>query len=87
MFSKSLHILFNSAISTNIFRICLKKVRVCSIRKAGSSNVLNCRPISFPNFSRVFEIILHNETYSSVKQFISSSQHGFMKIRFAPSNQ
>lgn len=67
--SKPLQMLFHLAISINTLPVCWKKARICFIYKANFLNImLNCRPVLLLiKFSKVFEIILHNEIYLSFK--------------------
>ena len=84
---KPLHTLFNLAISTNTFHIYTKITHTCSIHKPGSSNVIShWTPVSlFPNFVNGFKTLFCNIIYSSVKPFVSSYQHSFIKNQFTVS--
>ncbi|XP_063913193.1 uncharacterized protein LOC135129854 [Zophobas morio] len=68
----------------HIFNIMLKSStfpNICPVLKKGDpSQVTNYRPISILcNFSKVFESILYARIYTSVKNYISEYQHGFMQ--------
>lgn len=88
VFACPLTFLFNLSLQTSTFPDLWKTSRITPVFKKGdSSNILNYRPISIiNNFSKVFEIILHEYLYNSISIHISARQHGFMKGRSTVSN-
>lgn len=58
------------------------------ISKTGNTgNIIKYRGISIlPNFAKVFEASVYTITYSSIKNSISTCQHGFMEKRSTVSN-
>lgn len=57
-----------------------KITNICQVLKSGSPlNICNYRPIAIIcNFGKLFEIILDDVIYNSLKNIVSSNQHGFM---------
>lgn len=88
VFVNPMHILFNLALKTAIFPNRWKEAKVTPIFKSGDkSNIINYRSISIlSNFSKLFEIVLYNRIYPSVRNLISQSQHGFMRHRSTVTN-
>lgn len=88
IFSRPLMILFNLSIGTSTFPEQWKISRIIPVFKKGDKScITNYRPISIiNNFSKVFEMILHEYLYSIFSRYISPHQHGFMKGRSTVSN-
>lgn len=80
--------LFNIALRTSTFPDCWKLAKVCPIHKSGDiRDIKNYRGIAiFPNFAKVFEASVYTTIYSTIKNLISTSQHGFMEKRSTVSN-
>ncbi|EFA13487.1 putative RNA-directed DNA polymerase from transposon BS-like Protein [Tribolium castaneum] len=83
IFSKPLVYIFNLILQTSTFPNIWKIAHVCPVFKTGDiTQIQNYRPISILcNFSKVFESIIYDRIFSSVKRFISPSQHGFVEKR------
>lgn len=83
-----LRILFNLALKTKTFPSRWKVAKVCPVFKSGDRALVdNYRAISIlSNFSKVFEIILYDRIYLSVRNQISPDQHGFMSNRSTVTN-
>ena len=81
-------ILFNLALKTKTFPSHWKEAKVCPVFKNGErAAVDNYRAISIlSNFSKVFEIVLYDRIYLSVRNQISTYQHGFMSNRSTVTN-
>ena len=62
--------------------------KVTSVFKDGEkSHVQNYRPIALlSNFSKIFEIVIHNRIYPIISQYISNNQHGFILGRSTTTN-
>ena len=88
IFSRPLMTLFNLSLDTSTFPEQWKISRITPVFKKGDKNcVTNYRPISIiNNFSKVFEIILHEQLYNSFNRYITPHQHGFMKRRSTVTN-
>lgn len=82
---------------TTLFNLCLSNKRVPSVwkisrispihKKGDRTDIANYRPITIiNNFLKCFETLLHNGIYPSLKNRISSDQHGFMKGRSTITN-
>ena len=71
--------LFNMSISQEEFPTDLKKANVTPIHKKGDiHDVHNYRPVSLlPCLSKVFERVIYNKLYSSLKVKLHAAQHGF----------
>lgn len=80
--------IFNLILSTEQFPNIWKTARISPILKSGDSDqVSNYRPISILcNFSKIFEIILHQSLFNHVKGLISIDQHGFFSGRSCVTN-
>lgn len=83
-----LEIIFNKAVETMKFPSRWKVAKIIPIHKTGiKSEIKNYRPISIlSNFAKLFEIILFNRIYHSVKNIITDTQHGFMSLRSTATN-
>ena len=88
IFAEPLSHLFNTCIESGKYPDLWKIARVTPVYKKGeATDVSNYRPISILcNFSKVFEIILHNKIYSQIRTSISTQQHGFVKGRSTLTN-
>lgn len=80
--------IFNLILKTHVYPEQWKISRVCPILKKGDPGIVqNYRPISILCvFSKLFEIILYDLLYNSVKDSLSVNQHGFMKNRSCITN-
>lgn len=87
-FLKPLHYIFNLSLRSGTFPKAWKICRMCPVSKTGkSSNISDYRPIAIvSNFSKVFEMALYSNIYPLVRNYISPSQHGFMKSRSTTTN-
>lgn len=86
--AQPLKILFNLAIETTTFPNMWKMSKIVPVFKKGErANVENYRPITIVNnFSKVFEILLHEHTYFYMHNRLSQFQHGFIKGRSTVTN-
>lgn len=80
--------IFNKSLHESVF---VDRWKICSITpvfKSGSKdNICNYRPIAkLSNISKLFEHIMSEKIYFSVKSILSSSQHGFVKGRSTITN-
>lgn len=80
--------IFNKILKSCIFPIRWKLAKVCPIHKSGNKNdVSNYRPISILcNFSKLFEVVIYNSIFPTIRNYISTHQHGFMTNRSTTSN-
>lgn len=85
---KPLHYLFNLILSTSTYPDIWKTAKICPVHKSGDrASIDNYRPISILcNFGKLFEIIVYQIIYNSVRSSITSSQHGFMSGRSTVTN-
>lgn len=83
-----LEIIFNKAVKAEKFPSRWKEAKIIPIHKAGTkSEITNYRPITIlSNFAKLFEIVVYNRIYFSVKNIISDTQHGFMSLRSTATN-
>lgn len=83
-----LEILFNMSLRCGEFIDAWKVASITPIYKCGNkSDVCNYRPISkLSNISKLFECIIKDKIYFSVKSLICSNQHGFVAGRSTVSN-
>ena len=86
--AEPLHFIFNLSLDTTTFPEVWKEARVVSIFKDGDrNNISKYRPISIlPNFSKMFEYILHRRLSMSLRSQISEHQHGFIPGRSTLTN-
>lgn len=80
--------IFNLAVRTSTFPTCWKISRITPVFKKGDKgDIYNYRPISIlPNCAKVFEQLLYERLYHSVKPYLSIYQHGFIRGRSTASN-
>nr|CAI5854974.1 unnamed protein product [Callosobruchus analis] len=73
---------------SDTFPVAWKVAKVCPVFKTGNKcNIENYRPISLINiFAKVFEIVIYNRLYPSLKSQISDHQHGFVSNRSTLTN-
>lgn len=85
---KPLTIIFNLILKSSVFPDVWKISRICPILKSGDPCiVINYRPISILcNFAKLFEMLLYDRIYLSVKCYLSTNQHGFMNGRSTTTN-
>lgn len=88
VFAHPLSVIFNKCLSVSKMPSVWKCSKVCPVYKKGNRlDISNFRPISLiPNFSKVFEILLHEIIYYRVKNLITPLQHGFFKGRSTVTN-
>lgn len=81
-------ILFRRSIDEGIMPIVWKSAFITPIHKKGSRDcVEHYRPISkLCLLAKVFERIIYNQLYESIKSDLSPTQHGFLKQRSTVSN-
>lgn len=83
-----LKIIFNKSLSAGYFIQRWKFTTILPIHKSGNKNdVCNYRPISkLTNVAKIFEHIIYDKIFFSLKRHISISQHGFMVGRSTTTN-
>lgn len=83
-----LSILFRRSFSEGVVPSIWKSVYVTPIHKTGPKDMVeNYRPISkLCLFAKVLEKIVHKQLFASVKNALSSQQHGFIRGRSTTSN-
>lgn len=83
-----LRIIFNKSLNAGYFVQRWKFTSVLPVHKSGNkNNVCNYRPISkLTNVAKVFEHIVYDKLFFSLKRYISINQHGFMPGRSTTSN-
>lgn len=80
--------IFNLILSTSTFPSTWKVAKIVPVHKKDDSSVVNnYRPVSLLcNFSKLFEIIIHNRLYPFLRGLLSSDQHGFVDGRSCVTN-
>lgn len=88
IFAYPLSIIFNKCLNKCTMPTVWKSSKVCPVFKKGDKmDVTNFRPISIiANFSKVFELLLHDNIYAKVKNIVTPLQHGFVKGRSTTTN-
>lgn len=88
VFAYPLMKIFNLSLQSNTFPDNWKIARVCPVLKKGDrKNITNYRPITILcNFSKAFEMILHETIYINTLRQISDYQHGFIRGRSTTTN-
>lgn len=83
-----LKIIFNKSLTAGYFIQRWKYSSVLPVHKSGNkNNVCNYRPISkLTNVAKIFEHIVYDKLFFSLKRYISIHQHGFMPGRSTTSN-
>lgn len=83
-----LQFIFNKVLKSGTFPEQWKVTKICPVFKSGQiNNISNYRPISIlSNFSKAFEICIHNNLFHQVKNLISTAQHGFFSKRSTLTN-
>ncbi|CAG9137015.1 unnamed protein product [Plutella xylostella] len=86
--AQPLSLLFKRSVSEGAIPLTWKKAFITPVHKKGSkSEVTHYRPISkLCIIAKVFEKIIYDQVYNSVKNSFNSSQHGFLKKRSTVSN-
>ena len=86
--STPLTILLNTSLRTGVFPTYFKYANITPVLKSGDRSLAkNYRPISLLNlFSKVFEVIIHNNLFEHIKHVISDCQHGFFAGRSTATN-
>ncbi|KAK9886313.1 hypothetical protein WA026_015824 [Henosepilachna vigintioctopunctata] len=87
-FAKPLSLIFNIILRNILIPKIWKVTKICPVLKSGDAALItNYRPIAILcNFAKIFEIILYDSIYRSVRTLVSPHQHGFMKNRSTVTN-
>lgn len=88
VFIRPLFYLYNLIFSSSTYPDVWKVARITAIHKSGDPCLLNnYRPISILCcFSKVFELLLFEQIYAQIKNYISQYQHGFVQGRSTITN-
>jgi hypothetical protein len=80
--------IFNLSLSQQCFPTLWKQAAIVPVLKKGkSTSVSNYRPITLPcNFSKIFEMIIHDHVSHYLKSKITPYQHGFSKTKSTCTN-
>ena len=86
--AEPLRVLFNLSLKTNTFPEIWKEAKICPVfKKDDISDVKNYRPISLLSCpAKIFESVIYKFVYNSVKNKISTRQHGFQNNKSTCTN-